>query len=48
VAKWLTPQGKSISEKGITPDIEVEYTMEDFENNRDPQLEKAMEIIKNE
>jgi carboxyl-terminal processing protease len=48
VAKWLTPQGKSISEKGITPDIEVEYTIEDFENNQDPQLEKAMEIIKNE
>ncbi|HKK54509.1 MAG TPA: S41 family peptidase [Patescibacteria group bacterium] len=48
VAKWLTPQGKSISEKGITPDIEVEYTIEDFENDRDPQLDKAIEIIKNE
>ena len=48
VAKWLTPQGESISEKGITPDIEVEYTIEDFENDRDPQLEKAIEIIKNE
>jgi len=48
VAKWLTPQGESISEKGITPDIEVEHTIEDFENDRDPQLEKAIEIIKNE
>jgi carboxyl-terminal processing protease len=48
VAKWLTPQGESISEKGITPDIEVEYTIEDFENDRDPHLDKAIEIIKNE
>lgn len=48
VAKWLTPQGESISEKGITPDIKVEYTIDDFENDRDPQLEKAIEIIKNE
>jgi carboxyl-terminal processing protease len=48
VAKWLTPQGQSISEKGITPDVEVEYTIEDFENDRDPQLDKAIEIIKNE
>ncbi|MCF7794794.1 S41 family peptidase [Patescibacteria group bacterium] len=48
VAKWLTPQGESISEKGITPDIEVEYTIEDFENDRDPQLDKAIEIIKKE
>jgi carboxyl-terminal processing protease len=48
VAKWLTPQGESISEKGITPDIQVEYTIEDFENDRDPQLDKAIEIIKSE
>jgi carboxyl-terminal processing protease len=46
VAKWLTPEGVSISEKGITPDVEVEYTIEDFENDRDPQLDKAIEIIK--
>lgn len=48
VAKWLTPQGDSISEKGITPDVEIEYSIEDFENDRDPQLDKAMEIIKSE
>ncbi|MFP4515001.1 MAG: S41 family peptidase [Parcubacteria group bacterium] len=48
VAKWLTPQGQSISEKGITPDVEVEYNIEDFENDRDPQLDKAIEIIENE
>ena len=46
VAKWLTPNGSSISEKGLTPDIEVKRTEEDFIANRDPQLDKAIEIIK--
>ena len=45
VAKWMTPNGDSITEKGISPTVEVELTSEDFNNNRDPQLEKAMEII---
>ena len=26
VAKWLTPNGNSISEKGLTPDYEVPFT----------------------
>jgi len=46
VAKWLTPNGEQINKKGITPDIEVEYTSEDYENDRDPQLDKAIEVIK--
>ena len=46
VAKWLTPKGESISEIGLKPDIEVEMTEEDFQEGRDPQLEKAIEIIK--
>ena len=46
IAKWLTPNGDSIMEKGINPDIEVELTSDDFTNNRDPQLDKALEIIK--
>lgn len=46
VAKWLTPKGRSISDDGIEPDIEVERTEEDIKNDRDPQLEKAIEIIK--
>lgn len=46
VAKWLTPNGEQINEKGITPDIEVEYTSEDYENDRDPQLDKAIEVMK--
>jgi carboxyl-terminal processing protease len=46
VAKWLTPKGDYIMEKGINPDVEVDLTADDFANNRDPQLDKAMELIK--
>lgn len=46
IAKWLTPNGDSIDEKGLIPDIEVEMTEQDWEEGRDPQLEKAIEIIK--
>jgi len=45
VAKWLTPSGVSINEEGLTPDIEVELTDEDFNNDLDPQLEKAIEFL---
>jgi len=46
IAKWLTPKGDYIMEKGISPDIEVNLTTDDYNNNRDPQLDKATEIIK--
>ncbi len=46
VAKWLTPKGDYIMETGINPDIEVDLTLDDFNNQRDPQLDKALEIIK--
>jgi len=46
VAKWLTPKGESISEKGLEPDIKVEMTEEDYINDKDPQLDKAIEVIK--
>ena len=45
VAKWLTPNGISISEKGITPDIEVKFTDKDFEEKKDPQMDKALELL---
>jgi carboxyl-terminal processing protease len=47
VAKWLTPSGKSIDENGIKPDIEVKMTEDDIKGEKDPQLDKALEIIKN-
>lgn len=45
VAKWLTPNGNSISEKGLTPDYLVEVTKKDLEEKKDPQLDKAVEIL---
>lgn len=45
VAKWLTPSGKSIQDQGIEPDIEVKMTQADRDEDKDPQLDKAMEII---
>lgn len=46
IAKWLTPKGELISDIGLEPDIEVEMTDEDYEQEKDPQLDKALEIIK--
>ena len=45
IARWLTPNGLSISEDGIEPDYLVKYTTADREAGRDPQLEKAIEIL---
>ena len=46
ISEWLTPDGYSINEKGLTPDIEVKMTEEDWETEKDPQLKKALEIVK--
>lgn len=47
IAKWLTPKGNSISEKGLLPDFKVAFTENDYTLKKDPQLEKALEIINN-
>lgn len=46
VAKWLTPKGELITDKGLEPDIKLEMTEEDYEEGKDPQLDKAIETIK--
>lgn len=46
IARWLTPSGRSISDGGLTPDIEVAYTKEDREAGRDPQKARAIEFLK--
>lgn len=45
VAKWLTPNGDFINEKGITPDLEIKLSKEDVDKNKDPQMVKALELI---
>jgi len=46
VAKWLTPDGHLITEIGLEPDNEVKMTIEDYKEDRDPQLNKAIEVLK--
>ena len=46
IAKWLTPNGTSISEKGLEPDINVEFKKEDIDAGKDPVMEKAIEVLK--
>lgn len=46
VAKWLTPKSNAIDQVGITPDVVVEMTPDDYDENRDPQLDKVLEMIK--
>ncbi|MFA5754245.1 MAG: S41 family peptidase, partial [Patescibacteria group bacterium] len=46
IAKWLTPAGDFINDKGIAPDVEVKMTASDIEKNLDPQFNKALEILK--
>ena len=45
VARWLTPSGRSISDGGLTPDIEVDRTIEDVKANRDPQMDRAIQFL---
>jgi carboxyl-terminal processing protease len=47
IAEWLTPTGRQIHGQGITPDIVVEMTFEDLENEVDPQLEEAVQFLNN-
>ncbi|MFA7000289.1 MAG: S41 family peptidase [Candidatus Paceibacterota bacterium] len=46
IAKWLTPNGISISQAGLEPDVKVPFTAKDLTAKRDPQMIKAVEILK--
>ncbi len=45
VARWLTPNGSSISDGGLTPDIKAERTIDDFKAGKDPQKEAAVNYL---
>lgn len=46
VAKWLTPNKQAINGEGITPEFEIGLSDEDESAGRDPQLDKAVELLK--
>lgn len=45
IAHWLTPLEKDINGIGIIPDIIVNITPADITAGKDPQLEKAVEVV---
>ncbi len=45
IAEWLTPKGDSINKTGIVPDVTVDMTQDDYNANKDPQLDKALELL---
>ncbi len=45
IARWLTPDGISISKQGIVPEFVVTRSQADIELDKDPQLAKAIEIL---
>lgn len=46
IAQWLTPNGRAIDKNGIKPDVEVNLSDDDANAGRDPQIDKAKEILK--
>jgi carboxyl-terminal processing protease len=46
IARWLTPKERQIHKIGLTPDYEVPLTTDDAKAGRDPQLDKAVELLK--
>ncbi len=48
LAFWTREGGWGVENEGVSPDIDVEQTPADVIAGRDPQLEKAIEVIKAE
>jgi carboxyl-terminal processing protease len=48
IARWYTPLERGISKTGLTPDVEIAYTEEDFQAGKDPQLETALDLLAQE
>ncbi len=45
IARWLTPVGRSISDGGLKPDIQVDRTQADFDAKKDPQMDRAIQFL---
>lgn len=46
IAKWFTPNNYSINESGLDPDVKIEVKQVDIDAHKDPQLDKAVELLK--
>ncbi len=45
IARWYTPEGRTIDGTGLVPDIDVPLSDEERENGDDPQLYRAIEEV---
>lgn len=45
IARWYTPNDRLIQGQGLEPDVEVKLDEQDIEAGRDPQFEKAIELL---
>jgi carboxyl-terminal processing protease len=45
IAKWFTPNGVSISEKGLTPNIVIKPGKDDEIGKKDAQLDRAVQYV---
>ena len=45
IARWYTPDDRSIDGTGLEPDITVEISEEEFKAGDDPQLDAAIERL---
>lgn len=43
-ARWYTPKGKNIDKTGIEPDVKVDLSSDDVNNNVDPQMDKVKSL----
>ena len=43
-ARWYTPKSKNIDKTGIEPDVKVDLSSDDVNNNVDPQMDKAKSL----
>jgi len=45
IARWLTPEGRTIDKKGLAPDIVINMTADDVKAGKDPQLDAAVKQL---
>lgn len=46
VRDYLTPSGRRLEDKGVAPDVHVPFTIDDVRRQRDPDLGRALELLR--